>query len=61
MLNNERANIKNVNGPIWKNILSSGVTEKTVVNKIILINSIPLEIENKVKSTVVTFKTKYAS
>ena len=50
MLNNDRAKIKNVNGAMWKNMLSSGVTEKTVVNKIMLISSIPLEIENKVKS-----------
>ena len=61
MLNNDRAKIKNVNGAMWKNMLSSGVTEKTVVNKIMLISSIPLEIENKVKSKVVTIDIKYPS
>ena len=58
MLNNDRAKIKNVNGAMWKNMLSSGVTEKTVVNKIMLISSIPLEIENKVKSKFVTIDIK---
>ncbi len=61
MLNNDRAKIKNVNGAMWKNMLSSGVTEKTVVNKIMLISSIPLEIENKVKSKFVTIDIKYPS
>ena len=61
MLNNDRAKIKNVNGAMWKNMLSSGVTEKTVVNKIMLISSIPLEIENKVKSKFVTIDIKYTS
>ena len=61
MLNNDRAKIKNVNGAMWKNMLSSGVTEKTVVNKIMLISSIPLEIEIKVKSKFVTIDIKYPS
>ena len=61
MLNNDRAKIKNVNGAMWKNMLSSGVTEKTVVNKIMLISSIPLEIENRVKSKFVTVDIKYPS
>ena len=61
MLNNDRAKIKNVNGAMWKNMLSSGVTEKTVVNKIMLISSIPLEIENRVKSKFVTIDIKYPS
>ena len=61
MLNNDRAKIKNVNGAMWKNMLSSGVTEKTVVNKIMLISSIQLEIENKVKSKFVTIDIKYPS
>ena len=51
--------MRQVNGAIWKKKFSSGDMEKIVVNKHKQVNSIVLEIENKIKLRLETDDNKY--